>query len=289
MTVRELQTARPVGGPRRSQSAVSARHAPQVVWRKREERGGKGRAGLPGQRKARASGRSPPPCHSSPTPSFSPTRGMTPKPEPRCARRRVGGRAATQTSATLPPWEGHPGWRARPGLGGEGEPEPGEAGAEAAGPGRCARGPRGRGPRAQRGGHFWAPALGRAGGVGCQPGGSGRSPRRGERLGGHFLATPLAEPGLLVLGRRRRASRTAARVEGETRSPVRRRGAEPAPRARSKAAPGELAGAGPARGGPGEAGTPVPGPHSLPTPIKVEWPGRAGAALAAAASLRPRS
>lgn len=232
----------------------------------------------------------PPPCHSFPIPSFSPTRGMTPKPEPRCARRRVGGRAATQTTATLPPWEGHPGRRAPPGLGGEGEPEPGEAGAEAASPGRCARGPRGRGPRAPRGGHFWAPALGRAGGVGCQPGSSGRSPRRGERLGGHFLAAPLAEPGLLVLGRsRRRASRTAARVEGETRSPVRRRRAEPAPRARNKAAPAELAGAGPARGGPGEAGTSVPGPHSLPTPIKVEWPGRAGAALAAAASFRPRS
>lgn len=58
MTVRELQTTRPVGGPRRSQSALPARHAPQVVWRKREERGGRGRAGLPGQRKARASGRS---------------------------------------------------------------------------------------------------------------------------------------------------------------------------------------------------------------------------------------
>lgn len=41
-----------------------------------------------------------------------------------------------------------------------------------------------------------------------------------------------------------------------------------------------------ARGGRGEAGTPVSGPHSLPTPIKVEWPGRADAALVAAASLR---
>lgn len=82
---------------------------------------------------------------------------------------------------------------------------------------------------------------------------------------------------------------TAARAGGETRSPVRRRVVERVPRARRKAAPGELAGAGRARRGPGEAGTPVPRPHSLPTPIKVEWQGRAGAALAAAASLRPRS
>lgn len=59
MTLRELQTARPVGGPRRSRSSLPARHAPQVGWRKREERGGRGRAGLAGQRKARASGRSP--------------------------------------------------------------------------------------------------------------------------------------------------------------------------------------------------------------------------------------
>lgn len=247
---------------------------------------------LPGKEKPVLLEGPPPSCHSFPISSFFPTRGMTPKPEPRCARRRVGGRAANQTTATLPLWEGHPGWRARPGRGGEGAPEPGEAGAEAAGPGRCARGPLGRGPRAQRGGHFWAPVPGRAAGVGCQPGGSGRSRRRGEPLGGHFLAAPLAEPGLLALGRRRRrrrASGIAARVEGETRSPVRRRGTEPAPRAPSKAAPGELAGAGRARGGPGEAGTRVPGPHSLPTPIKVEWPGRAAAALAAAASLRPRS
>lgn len=77
----------------------------------------------------------------------------------------------------------------------------------------------------------------------------GRRWRRDAKPGGHFLAAPLAEPGLLALGCHRRASRpTAGRAGGETRSPVRIRVAERAPRARTSSARGA------GLGGPGALG-----------------------------------
>ncbi|CAN0474422.1 unnamed protein product [Rangifer tarandus platyrhynchus] len=71
------------------------RHAPQVVWRRREERGGRGPA-EPGLLRVTPPG----PVSSSPVPSSLPTRGMTPKPEPPCARSRI---------CSLPP-TGRPAW-----------------------------------------------------------------------------------------------------------------------------------------------------------------------------------
>lgn len=110
VVVREPPDGRTSGGPRRSQIALSSRHAPQVVWERREERGGTGRAGRAGQRRPRrAPGRLAlrSRCHSFPILSSSPTRVMTPKPAPMRAGNRLGGRAATKPTAPSPPLGGH--------------------------------------------------------------------------------------------------------------------------------------------------------------------------------------
>lgn len=210
------------------------------------------------------------------------TRGMTPKPEAPCASSRVGGRAATKNAATSPPEDtlGVEG-TAGTGLRGSARTWGGRCGgAEPGGPGWA----RGQGARALE--RQARPSAGPGPGWGHWGSGAGGRPgrRRGAWPGGHFLAAPLAESGRPAPGRRR-ASRNAGRTGGETRSPAGRRGAG------AGAGGGQRRGAD--RGGPGaragEAGTPAPEPHSFPAPIKVERPGRAGAALAAAASLRPGS
>lgn len=157
------------------------------------------------------------PSHLSPIPSSLPARRMTPQPESPRARSRVGGRAATKTTATSPPgegtlggwhgWDWEAGWSSRTwgGRCGGGQP------------GWCVRR---RGARVRKAGGLnksESPV-----GAGQEPGKGRRVPARrwrrrlGVRPGGHFLAAPLAEPGLPALGRRRRrASRLPGGLEGK--------------------------------------------------------------------------
>ena len=126
--------ARRERGPRRSQSAASA---PTRATSGLEEEAG---ARRPGPGGARASGSHPSrPVSPSPVPSSLPTRGMTPEPEPPCARSRVGGRAATKTAATSPPGGG---------LRGGGHGRDGARGARTWG-GRCGGGEPGGAGRAR--------------------------------------------------------------------------------------------------------------------------------------------
>lgn len=162
--------ARRERGPGRSQIAVSARHAPQVVRRRREERGGPGQeepvlleVTLPRPRVPRP-----------PVPSSLPTRGMTPKPEPPCARNLVGGRAPP-----TPPRHRHPGRTPRvegtAGTGTRGSPHLGRQ-VRRRRAGRRVRGALGRGRGPGSGGRVRAPGRGRGRAVVSGAGGRAAGP-----------------------------------------------------------------------------------------------------------------
>lgn len=220
------------------------RHAPQVVWRR------EGGARRPGPGAAGASGSHPSrPVSPAPVPSSLPTTGMTPEPEPPCARSRVGGRAATKTAATSPPGGG---------LRGGGHGRDGARGARTWG-GRCAGGePRGaRRARGAGGRGPGAAGASRAGasGAGGLPGrAAGRPFPRGAPggAGPACCGPPPPPPG-------GPEGKPGHRLAGAARAPGPEQGSGP-----------ERAGRAGPRGGDSAAG-----PRSPPAPIKVERPRRA--------------
>lgn len=170
-----------------------------------EEGGGARRPG-PGAARCRLEVTSRP-VSPAPVPSSLPTTGMTPEPEPPCARSRVVD-AQPQNSRDI---------AAGGGLRGGGHGRDEGPGARTWGGGAQAREPRGARQARETGG------AGRARRARRGRGRRGPAGSRARGRGGHFLAAPREEPGRPAAGRRRRRRagrrKPGHRLAGAARAP----------------------------------------------------------------------